>query len=230
MAQKMLDSQFNYWQYMISTYHNIFEEQFLKSGINNDSLIVHVEIYDEDKGILKSGWSAHKNTDSTIGFIKHVVIPSAYYTFLDRNSDGFFIPLSSFDIVVKEVMNLVDVGDHETFETNKYFNILHNQLTTIHSDTSANKNKTLQLLTEQVNAKWINNRRQKLSIKVFCNPSEIADYIASDEFCEFEKVVEEMVTMSLSDFKDYCNQVVTHPFINRSFISRLNHQIPYLTI
>lgn len=165
---------------------------------------------------------------SGLGFLQHVVIPSAYYTFMDRESDGFFIPLSSFDIVVKEVMQYSDSNDEAISQTNTLFNKLYQQLNIIQRGENSSKKDALQALTNVIDQHWRRQKKQKLSIKVFNKPSEIYDYLTSSTFTEFDEIREEMVGMSVPDFKIYCNQVYETPFINKSFIDRLNYQVPYL--
>jgi hypothetical protein len=230
MAQEALDRQFNYWQYIISTHHDIFETQFVKGGINEKSIVIHIEIFDEGKGIIKSGWSGHKNIDSALGFLQHVVVPSAYYTFMDRNSDGFFIPLSSFDVVVEEVLKLTDLDTEDRCETHNYFSTIYQQLACIYGNDEGLKKETLTRLSDDLNQHWRKKSKQVFGVKVFYSPEEIADFIGSDDFCEFEEVTEEILGMNLEAFKTFCKAVHSQPFFNKSFIDRLNYTLPYLSL
>jgi len=228
MSNFDLQDQFNYWQHMINTRASVLEGSFLDGPIDSHSVFVYVMVMNQNKQILRSGWSVHRDVRSVIGYMECVILPACYYTLMDQESDGFFIPMSPFEIVETEVMKLLDRDDQALVARNNYFKRLYRKFVNLYVDQGESQSKKLDQIIDQINNDWSRYDDEMIYLKCFSSTQTIFNYLSSEAFCEFEDLLEEEINMTLGDFGKFCSSVYSQPFINKSFINRLNNQIPYL--
>ena len=102
---------FYFWENIIRNTDEILFGGMDKRIITKDSVITYIGILDRKKGLVRSGWSSHDDIGTALGFLQHVFLPTSFYTWIDRESEGFFIPLSPFDVLKSEVLKSMKESD-----------------------------------------------------------------------------------------------------------------------
>ena len=103
---------FNYWMDKIekNTLDELIFGSLDQKSITTQSVFLYMGYYDQHKDIFKSGWRLHANEHALLGYLRHLLIPTIYYNWVDRLSKGFFIPMSAYEIVKSEVMHSMYSG------------------------------------------------------------------------------------------------------------------------
>lgn len=161
---------------------------------------------------------------SLLSFLQHVFLPTSFLTCFDSKCDGFFIPVSAFDIVINEVTknNSIDLDSLNSMIKSYYF---------LSSFWDIDENLLLLKLhsfCNDFNNKWDNDPKQKLYIKIFDSSSATYEFIKESIYWDFEKFVEEELSMSLDNLKFTCDNAINEPLLNERFIDILNSNIPIL--
>ncbi|ABR49152.1 hypothetical protein Amet_3012 [Alkaliphilus metalliredigens QYMF] len=214
---------FYFWENLVRNTDNILFGGNDKRIITSESVIIYIGILDIEKDILRSGWSCHDDVDTALGFLQHVFIPTSFYTWIDRKSEGLFIPLSPFDVLKHEVFNDINELDDRAYidatrmERSYYF------LNSIWENQREVKNEKIKNFCQYFNSEWNKEPERKLFIRMFREPLEIYNYIFEGGFGE---VIEEEIRMSMEDFKFICEHACDEPLINKNLIKILNRNIP----
>lgn len=213
-----------FWENRIMKESPLWEGYFDNKSITKKSKIIYTGILDSEKGILKCGWAVYPSLYSLLGFLQHIFIPTSFLTCFDRECDGFFIPVSTFDVVINEVTK------NNSIDTNS-FNSMIESYDLLNSIWDLDENLlsiTLNSFCEDFNNKWDKDPTQKLFIKIFNSPSDTYEFIKNSIGWDFEEFVEEEISMNLSDLEFTCNNAISEPLLNKKFIDILNSNMPIL--
>lgn len=217
-------SSYYYWANIIKnkSVHDMFIGTMGNRDITEESVLVYLAFMDGEKEIFKSGWSVHRDLETFIGYMRHVWFPTAFYTWLDREKKGFFIPVACFEDVRGAVMMWNE--DEEDREDAKAMESLLAETASLYGKDRTCGIAGMKAICETLNAIFDNGNDRKLYIEVFGHSSEIVDFIAGDE--AFPEVVEEEIGMTIDELNILCSKVYTEALINRTFINHLNQEIP----
>ncbi len=218
---------FYFWENIIRNTDGLLFGGMDKEVIDKDSIIIYIGILDRKKGIVRSGWSCQSDIGTALGFLQHVFLPTSFYTWIDRESNGFFIPLSPFNIVKTEVLNnILNSDDKEANADALRMEKAYNYLDSIWKNEKEMKKVKLKKFCHEFNNLWDQDPERKLFIRIFEKPDEIFDFILEGSEDEFEEVIEEEIEMSISDLKFMCENAYDEPLINKNLIKILNNKIP----
>lgn len=215
-----------FWENQVINNSSLWGGCFEDKEITKDSKFLYVGIIDYEKNIIQSSFIAYPSIYMLLGFLQHVFLPTALFTWFERQAKDFYIPLAPFSEVVYEIT-----------ENSKNINVeLINSMLEFHSSLDKSWNLDEKALTEFIkstsndfNYNWDMDPSQKLFFKVFDSPSEIYDFIRNViGWSDFNDFVEEEISMSLESFKFTCDNVIKEPLLNRNFIDILNTNIPIL--
>lgn len=149
-------------------------------------------------------------------------MPAAFLTWGARDVDEFFIPLSEFEVVIKEIIkgkNLVSTEVEKMREMNE-------RLLNIFALDKLEKWVEIDSFCKDFNNYFGADPEKVLFVRTFKNCNEIIDFILKEEKQEFVEVIEEEINMTITDLKFVCKNVYKEPFINKTFIDQLNQKIP----
>ncbi|MBN4069710.1 MAG: hypothetical protein COA82_10945 [Alkaliphilus sp.] len=222
MHKKANVENFYFWENKIRNSDDILIGNEEQIKITKETPIIYIGILDKKKGILKSGWSCHKNIDVALGFLTYVFLPAALLTWGARDVDGFFIPLSDFDTVISEITK----GRDSTPTEIKSMRDMNEKLLDSFMLGKTEKWRVVNSFCENFNDYFDRNSEKKLFVKVFNNSNEIVDFVIKDIENEFMEVIEEEIDMSIKNLRFMCENVYEEVFINRTFIEQLNQKIP----
>lgn len=222
--RKEINNSFYYWEDVIkkNTIYDLFIGNMGNKKITKGSIIMYVGFHDKKKNILKSGWSYHSDIDSFLGYMTYVFIPTAFYNWIDRDSDGFYVPLSQYEVVKREVMAYRQ--DEESIDDSRildYFLAKTQSIWGLYREESIER---LKLICEGFNEVFDDEPFRKINIQIFGHAEEILDFIVGED--EFLDVVEEEIGMPIDELKEMCEKVYDEPLINKTFIDHLNQEIP----
>lgn len=220
---------FFYWEQLIKSTNGIFQSNIGMLPITEESKICYIEFTDTKKNLFISGWNGHKDTDSILGFLQHVFLPTVYYTWIDRESQGFFIPLSRFEILKEEVLKLIP--EHSKPDESRYLEKSIEFLQSLWSKDKKNKDEGIKEFCAKINDTYFNKEEHSLRVIVFNNPVDIEKHITDGyKDCEFEDVIEEELNISREKLSFICNNAYDEAFISKRIIHLLNTNIPMLYI
>lgn len=176
---------------------------------------------DREKQIFKNKWTYYPDFDSLLGFIEHVFLSTAFFTWADRESYGFNIPVATVD----EVIDVIS----ETYKDKDCLQDMISQVEKIRSIKNSDNEDKIEMLknfSKEFNSKWNRSNKKILYFRIFENPSEIGEYVFSGENEDFfEEVIEEDIGMTRLEFENICNDVYRNKFLKKKFIDILNCKI-----
>ncbi|SDY44441.1 hypothetical protein [Tindallia californiensis] len=214
---------FHFWEDQIKKTDHLLFGGDDERRITSKSIIMYIEILDRQKDILKSGWSSYEDVDTAHGFLQYVFIPTAYYTWIERQSEGLWIPLSPFDVLKYEVLKGFDgLEDRAMLESDK-MERAYEVLSDIWGTSQEEKQIKLEKFCDDFNKMWNREPDQKIYVRIFKKPVEVYKHIC---WGEFEEVIEEEISMPIEDFRFICESAYDQPFINKNLIKILNNIIP----
>jgi hypothetical protein len=218
---------FLFWENKIRNTDGILFGNIDKRRLTKESVIIYVGILDSKKGLLRSGWSSHGDISTALGFLQYVFLPTSFYTWIDRESEGFYIPLSPFDVLKKEVLKNINKEDDINISNDAIrMERAYNYLNSIWRYKDNLKTVKLKKFCGDFNYLWDKEPEKRLYIRVFERSEEIVDFILEQGETEFEEVIEEEIDMTIDELKFICQNAYDEPLINRNFIELLNTRIP----
>ncbi|WP_160684983.1 hypothetical protein [Clostridium sp. C2-6-12] len=217
-----------FWEHKILNHANLWEGYFDNHNITEASKIVYTGILDNDKNIFHHGFVVYPSIYELLGFLQNVFLPTAFFTWFDRNYDDFYMPLEPYPTVVNEVIehnkNLdLDLTLINSMNDSYYF--LNNLWLFEESILSI----ALKSFCEKFNNEWDRDYNQKIFLMTFNSPSEVFDFIkTSIGWSDYDEFIEEQISMSLDQLKFTCENAIIEPLLNKKFIEILNTTIPIL--
>lgn len=215
-----------FWEHKIINHADLWEGYFESQSITHDSRIVYTGLLDNEKNIFHYGFAVYPSTYKLLGFLQHVFLPTAFFTWFDRKSYDFYIPVAAYQTVVSEVIDHnKNINLNSVNSMNDYYYFINNlwlfdeKLVDINLKSFCNK----------FNNEWDNDYSQRLFLKVFDKPSDIFNFIkTSIGWSDFNHFIEEEISMSLDKLKFTCDNALIEPLLNKKFIDILNANIPVL--
>jgi hypothetical protein len=217
---------FSFWANKILNEESLWEGYFDNRKITKTSKIIYTGIFDLEKNILQCGWAVYPCGYSLLGFLQFVFLPTSFFTWFDRKSDAFFIPVSDFNTVVSETLKYNDsnVDLNSLNSIKKSYNFMNNLW-----DYNCNSlSLELKSFCRKFNRTWNNDPNQKLFIEIFDNPCDIFNFIKNSASLDSNEFIEEDISMSLEALKFACDNAVEEPLLNKRLIDILNTNAPIL--
>lgn len=215
-----------FWKNKIIEESNLLKGHFENQNITNDSKIVYTGIIDYEKNILHHGFVVYPSIYKILGFLQHVFIPTAFFTWFDRKYYGFYIPSSPYPNIVNEVIqytNKIDLDLVESMNNSFYF------INNLWLFSEPLINLGLKSFCEKFNTEWDKAPNHKLFLKIFDTPSDIFDFIKDSlGWTDYNEFIIKNFSTSLDTLKFTCNNALIGPLLNRNFIDILNTNMPIL--
>lgn len=222
--KKEIYKDYNYWEYIVSSGNCLFDGHFNNLRITEHSKIIYTGFLNSQKNVMQCGFAVYPSIYSLLGFIQNIFLSTSFFTWCDKNTDSFCIPMATFDAVVSEICSDTSVNKEIVNAFNDSYDFL-NSLWDFDD-----KPITLELINfaEKFNNKWDKDPSKKLFIKIFDSPEEIYHFIMATIGWDFDEFLEEEIDMDKETLKTTCESVLAEPFINEKFIDILNTNIPIL--
>lgn len=215
-----------FWEHKIINNATLWEGYFEKKIITKDSKIIYTGIIDYEKNIFHYGFAAYPSVYKLLGFLQHVFLPTVFFTWFDRKSHEFYMPLASYPNVVSEVIDYTDDIDLNLVDS---MNSSHYFINNLWLFNETLLNIALKSFCEKFNTEWDRDNNKRLFLKVFDTPSEIFDFIKdSIGWSDYDDFIKEEISMNLDTLKFTCENVLIEPLLNKKFIDILNINIPVL--
>ncbi|AOT72024.1 hypothetical protein [Geosporobacter ferrireducens] len=225
--QGQYKNNFYFWERKIRNADDVLFGNLDKKRLTRKSVIIYLGILDTPKGLLRSGWSSHGDVNTALGFLQHVFLPTVFYTWIDRESDGFYIPLSPFHILKDEVLKSMEKEEIKNIESDAIkMEIAYQDLNSMWKYNETEKMLKLKAFCNGFNSAWDQEPEKKLFVKVFEKSEEIVAFILENTVDELEEVIEEEIEMSIEQLRFICKNAYDESFINKNIIELLNTRIP----
>lgn len=215
-----------FWEHKIINNANLWEGYFESKTLTQQSKIIYTGILDNEKNIFHYGFAVYPSIYKLLGFLQNVFLPTAFFTWFDRNCHNFYMPLASYPTVVSEVMDCTkDINLNSVNSMNNSYYFLNNLWL---FDESLLK-IALKSFCEKFNNEWDRDYNQKLFIKIFDSPSQVFDFIKNSiGWSDCTEFIEEEISMDLDRLKFTCDNALIEPLLNKNFINILNTNMPVL--
>lgn len=215
-----------FWENKISKDTDLWEGYFENENITKDSKIVYTGILDYEKNILHYGFVMYPSVYKLLGFLQHIFLPTSFFTWFDRKSFNFYIPMAPYSNVVQEVVNCDNNIDLNLVDSmNKSYSFIKDLWGCEESLIGGQ----LKYFCEKFNSQWDKNDTQKLFLRIFDSPSDIFDFVKdSIGWSNYSEFIEEEISMSLDTLKFTCDNAIVEPLLNKNFIDILNKDMPVL--
>lgn len=215
-----------FWENKILNHANLWEGYFDNQSITETSKIVYTGILDNDKNIFYHGFAVYPSIYKLLGFLQHVLLPTAFFTWFDRNYNDFYMPLESYSTVVSEVIEQnknLDLASVNSMNDSYYF------LNNLWLFEESLLSLALKSFCEKFNNEWDKDYNQKIFLMTFNSPCEVFDFIkTSIGWSDDDDFTKEELSMSLDTLKFTCENAMIEPLLNKKFIDILNSNIPVL--
>lgn len=206
----------NYWHNYILK-RSIDDVLYTNHGLAYcpDSVFIHITIIDHYKNIFEAGWSMHSSLTSACGFLQHVFLPLAAFTWYDRQARQLYLPFADLHTVFKQLQNRTVIINNEMAELEAFLINL-NQSYSAHALPQAiDRFNSSHQTTDQV-----------ISLQLYCGIHELKDALFS--LIPFEEVFYEEMEMSKQDFSAMCDAIHSNPLVGKTIVKYLNAHIPIL--
>lgn len=215
-----------FWEHKVLNQANLWDGYFENKTITKDSRIAYTGILDNEKNIFHYGFVVYPSNYELLGFLQHVFLPTAFFTWFDCKCNNFYIPLSSYPTVVSEVIDYTEnINFNSVDSMNNSYYFLNNLW--LFDDTLLDI--ALKSFYEKFNNDWDKDYNKKLFLKIFNSPSDVFYFIKNTVgWSDCDEFIEEEISMSLNKLKFTCDNVLTEPLLNKKFIDILNANIPVL--
>lgn len=209
-----------YWKNMIIKETPLWSNSFKDLDLTTDSIFIYSMIMCKERGILKNSWAYYPDLESLLGFIEHVFMPSAFFTWLD-SGDEFKIPIASIDEVL-EVMGKENQDIKAIEKMREYEKSIKQIWKESYDDTIYN----VESFYKAFNDTWKLNDDKVLYFKIFKTTSEITEFIFKEENGDFfQEIVEEDIGMTKKEWEDICKNLYENKFLRKRFIEILNYKV-----
>ncbi|MDS0525731.1 hypothetical protein NNC19_08575 [Clostridium sp. SHJSY1] len=215
-----------FWENKIINNASLWEGYFEDKEITTESKILYIGILDLEKDIIQSSFVVYPSIYSLLGFLQHVFLPTAFFTWFERQINEFYIPMAPFSEIVHEITeNNPNLNTQEIASMLEFYSTLDNGWLL----DKESLNKFVKSHSEFFNNTWDMDPGQKLFFKVFDNPTKIFEFIKDFiGWSDFNAFIEEEISMSLETFEFTCNNAIKEPLLNKNFIHILNTNLPIL--
>ncbi|EKQ56979.1 MULTISPECIES: hypothetical protein [unclassified Clostridium] len=217
---------FSFWENKILNDENIWEGYFENKEITKTSKIIYTGIFDLDKNILQCGWAVYPCGYSLLGFLQYVFLPTSFFTWFDRKSKDFYIPVTEFNNVVSETLKYND--SNEDLNSVNSIKKSYDFISSLWDSNYDSLDLQLKVFSDSFNNNWDNEPIQKLFLKVFENPCEVYDFIKDSIAWDSKEFIEEDISMTLDALKFACENAVDEPLLSKRLIDILNTNAPIL--
>lgn len=210
-----------YWGNMVLTDQPLWDTSFRNLDLSESSIFIYSVIIDVDKNLLKNCWAYYPDEKSLLGFIEHVFLPTAFFTWIDEEQEGFNIPVATSEEVLDAMVR--DYGESSQIE------LMRSQVSEIESIRKMDKSNQISAIegfSSQFNDAWQERDGKLLYMRTFRNTDEVGEFVfKSDNFNCFEEVVEEDIGMKREEWMELCKSVYDNKFLRKKFIDILNCKI-----
>ena len=214
-------NQYWYWENMVLSETPLWNNSFKNLSLTKDSIFIYSMIMCKESSILKNSWAYYPSVESLLGFIEHIFMPTAFFTWLDDN-EGFQVPVATIGEVLDVMSKEEGVDSRDITSMWEYAEEIQ-KLWRIDPDSSINNLKDF---SKSFNDRWKLNDDKLLYFKIFESSSEIAEFIFTGENNDFfEEIIEEDIGMTKSEWQETCKQVYDNKFLSRRFIDILNNKV-----
>lgn len=213
-------NQYWYWENMVLSENPLWSNSFKNLNLTRDSVFVYSMIMCKERGILKNNWAYYPNLESLVGFIEHVFMPTAFFTWLDDEHE-FKVPVATS----AEVLDIMSVGYKNSKEIDGMWKDVERIQKVWNTDSSCCVDK-LRKFSNSFNERWKINDEKLLYFRIFENPREIADFVFIGENEDvFEEVIEEDIGMTKKQWQETCENVYDNKFLSNRFVDILNNKV-----
>ncbi|KOR24531.1 hypothetical protein ACFLKB_02170 [Clostridium sp. FAM 1755] len=215
-----MDNKYNnlfYWENLLAKRENIWSGNFKNIPINSKSIFINTAIIDYEKNIFDNNWAVYPDTESLLGFIKYIFIPTVFFCYVNNTSTEIVTPIASKEELLQEIKTLCN--DKDSMVTIEYF---------INKAYNLCELSKYQLIDElknyclEFNRQWERNTRV-FHINVYSSGKEIIEKLSSED--NFLEVIEEDIGMSIDSLKEITKDLHHNLFMKRNFIKILNNKI-----
>ena len=213
-----------YWENLIHKEDPLWENAFQDLPLTPSSMFLYTVVMDQNKNFIKNRWVYYPDVYAVLGFIQYVYMPTALFTFLDEEAEGFNMPLATAEEVLFYHSSCIE---HRSF-----INTMEEKLVLLKTFWHLEENECIQALKD-----FLSELTPMLSFldtkiiycRLFENPMEISDYILYGGEMEVElEVIEEEIGLKKQEWETICANIYLNPFMKRKFINVLNHRVGYL--
>ncbi|AFS77449.1 hypothetical protein Curi_c03740 [Gottschalkia acidurici 9a] len=210
-----------YWGNMVLTDQPLWNSSFKNLSLTKDSIFIYSFIMDKNKDVFKNSWAYYPDIKSLLGFIEYVFLPTAFFTWLDNETEGFKTPIATVD----EVLNVMVEKDRPESDILTMREQIKDLRTLWLMDDSDNI-RELKNFSKEFNKQWKEYDDRLLYFRVFQRSTEIGEFVfTGEENNFFEEIMEEDIGMTKIQWKETCENIYDNKFLKNRFIDILNHKV-----
>lgn len=214
---------YHFWENLIQKEASMWMNGFQNKPLTPDSIFIYTVLMDHQKGYLKSRWAYYPDVYSLLGFLQYVFLPTAFFSWLDREVEGFNVPLATGEQVLRVMAEL------EPDLNSALLEIMATQLERIKGLWEFSPLECLQRLqsfSADFNHCWQESAGKLVYFKIFESPEEIGEYVLrGGELDTPLEVMEEEINLTKAQWEAVYQNVLSDPFMRKKFIDILNYQI-----
>ena len=216
-----------YWEDFIRK--NTIEDILFASDkqIQKDSVFIYIGIMDRQKNIFEAGWMSQPSAQNALGYLQHIFLPTCFYTWVDKVSQGLYVPQSTFATLEREVLaTLSETIDGQNLHDAWVMEDHYECIASLWDEPDNYIVDKLKVFSDLFTGTWDQDPHKKLFLKVFASTAEIYDFLLASMDDVFEEVIEDDLQMLSDQFKFMCDNAYKEPLMNKNFIKILNSRVP----
>lgn len=231
----------SFWAQRIEQYDidDLLFGRITGKAVTEQTMFLYLGYFDHEKGFAKLGWSSHASVHELADYLRYVLVPTLYYNWIDDLSDGFYMPMSSYEVLKSEVYASMRTPYRKTFElpkvrrispidqsAHRYLDNLIETLSNASSFSESDLKAKLVLHLHALNRFFDDEPRRKLTLHLFGSASEVCTFL-SEDYGENAVAFSDDTGLDYAEFKPLCQSVTTSEIAGHQFVERLNFHFRY---
>ena len=207
-----------FWEWTLGK-QDVWNDLFVPPEELRQPVFVNACVADERRFLLDSNWACYPDTESVLGFVQYIFLPTVFYYVLHPENDRLMVPIQS----TAELLEMVQTTDspHRLAMSGFVF-----ELSAVWQRTGKQREIALRRFCSRFNRYWQREDFQ-LSLHIFSHAEEVASYLKELVWCE--ELFEEEFGYSYAQLDELCTRFETEPFAKHLLLNWLNSRVGSLT-
>ncbi|WP_085833009.1 hypothetical protein [Clostridium merdae] len=208
----------DFWEWTLGK-QDVWNDLFVPPEQLRQPVFVNACVADEQRVLLDNNWACYPNTESILGFVQYIFLPTVFYYVLHPENDRLMVPIQSTTELLEMVYS--SESPHRLAMSGFVF-----ELSSIWQRSGEQQELALRHFCSRFNHYW-QQKGLQLSLNIFCCAQEVALYLKELIWCE-ELFLEEF-GYSYAQLDELCRRFETEPFAKHLLLNWLNTRVSSLT-
>lgn len=208
----------DFWEWTLGK-QDVWNDLFVPPEQLRQPVFINACVADEQRVLLDNNWACYPDTESILGFVQYVFLPTVFYYVLHPENERLMVPIQSTSELLEMVYS--SESPHRLAMSGFVF-----ELSSIWQRTGEQQKTALCHFCNRFNRYW-QRKGLQLSLNIFCCAEDVATHLKELVWCE--ELFEEEHGYSYAQLDELCTRFETEPFAKHLLLNWLNTRVGSLT-